>query len=229
MVRIEDAVIAKLKKDGKNFEILVDCELAIKYKHGKDIPMREILAVENIFKDARKGEVAPELEETFGTKDVEEIAKKIIKEGEIQLTSEYRKKLVEEKKRQIIGMISMNAMDPKTRLPIPATRIELAMEQAKINIDPFKSAEVQMKEVVEKLRPILPISFENKKYNILIPAQHASACYGILKKYGKITKEEWTSTGALRAKVEMPAGLSEEFINKLNKQTHGDIQLIEEK
>ena len=228
MVNIDDAVIAKLKKDGHEFEILADCELAMKIKHGEDVPMREVLAVENIFKDARKGEVAPNLKEVFGTENIEQIAKEIIEKGEVHLTADYRKKLVEEKTNKIINFIIKNAMDPRTKKPIPQTRVELALEQGNVHVDPFKKLNEQIDEIVEKLRPILPISFEKKKFDILIPATFASKAYGILKKYGKTLSEEWTSTGALKAKIEMAAGNSEEFIDKLNKLTHGDVQIMEE-
>jgi len=227
MLNIEDAVIAKLKKDNQIFEILVDCESALDFKKGKKIDINDVLAVRNIFKDAKKGEVAPHLYETFGTENIEEIAAKIIKEGEIQLTAEYKRKLAEQKKKEIVGKISENAMDPRTKLPIPPQRIELAMEQAHINIDAFKPVEEQMHVVVEKLRPILPISFEKRKFEIIIPARHSGASYGILKKYGKILKETWLGSGALQAELEMPAKIAEDFIDEINKKTHGDIQIEE--
>ncbi|HDQ59918.1 MAG TPA: ribosome assembly factor SBDS [Candidatus Woesearchaeota archaeon] len=229
MVRIEDAVVAKLKKDNHNFEILVDCELAMKFKHGEDVQINDVLAVGNIFKDARKGDIAPDLKEVFGTENIEDIAKQILQKGEIHLTSDYRKKLIKEKEEKIIGMITRNGMDPRTKAPIPSTRVELALEQAHVHIDPFKPAEVQMEEIIDKLRPVLPISFEKKKFDVLVPAQFASTAYGIIKKYGKILKEQWTQTGGLKAVVEMPAGMSEEFVDKLNKLTHGDVQVMEEK
>ena len=228
MINVEDAVIARLKRNNQNFEILVDSELAMKLKHGDKVDISDVLAVKNIFKDAKKGEVAPNLYETFGTDNIEEIAKQIIKHGEVQLTAEYKRKLAEKKKKEIIGKISNAAMDPRTKLPIPPQRIELAMEQAHVNVDPFKSSEEQMQDIVDKLRPILPISFEKRKFEVIIPAQHSGACYGILKKYGRILKENWLGSGALHAEVEMPAKMAEDFIDELEKKTHGDVQ-IEEK
>jgi ribosome maturation protein SDO1 len=228
LVNVDEAVIARLKKNGHNFEILVDSELAMKMKHGEKIDINDALAVRNIFKDAKKGEVAPDLYGTFGTENIEEIAKKIIKDGEVQLTAEYKRKLADKKKKEIIGKISDAAMDPRTKLPIPPQRIELAMEQAHINVDPFKPAEEQMKTIVDKLRPILPISFEKKKFDVIIPAAHSGACYGILKKYGKLLKEDWLGSGALHAEIEMPAKMASDFIDELEKKTHGDVQ-IEEK
>jgi ribosome maturation protein SDO1 len=227
MVKVEDAIIAKLKKDNQVFEILVDCENALKLRKGQNIDIHDVLAVMKVFKDARKGDVAPNLEENFGTDDITEIAKEIVTKGDIQLTMAYKKKLVDEKKREIIGLITRTAMDPVRKVPIPATRIENAMEQTGAKIDPFKPALEQMEDIVARLRPVMPISFENRKFEVLIPARHASACYGILKKYGKITKESWLSSGSLLAEVEMPAGISSDFIDVLNKKTTGDVQITE--
>jgi ribosome maturation protein SDO1 len=225
MVKVEDAIIAKLKKDNQVFEILVDCENALKLRKGQNIDIHDVLAVMKVFKDARKGDIAPNLEENFGTDDIAEIAKEIVTKGDIHLTMAYKKKLVDEKKREIIGLITRTAMDPVRKVPIPVTRIENAMDQVGVKIDPFKPALEQMDEIVAKLRPIMPISFENQKFEVLIPAQHASACYGILKKYGKIKKESWLSSGSLLAEVEMPAGISSDFIDVLNKKTTGDVQI----
>jgi len=227
MVRVEDAVIAKLKKENQNFEILVDCELALKFRRGEIKDIRDVLAAPNIFKDARKGDIAPDLQKMFGTENIDEVAAQIVRKGEIHLTTAYKKKLIDEKKSRIIAMIARNAMDPVRRIPIPRTRIELAMEKISTSIDPFRSVEEQMEDVVAKLRVMMPITFENRKFEVLIPANYASACYGILKKYGKIIKEEWLHTGSLKATVEMPAGVSEDFVNDLNKKTSGDIQLTE--
>jgi len=227
MVNVKDAVIAKLKKNNQTFEILVDCDLALKFKRGEKIDITDVLAVRNIFKDSKKGEVAPNLFDNFGTENEDEIAAKIIREGEVQLTAEYKRKLSETKRAQVIGMIVQTAMDPKTKNPIPPQRVEAALEQAKVNIEPFKSAEEQMKTVIEKIQAILPLSFEKRKIAVIIPSQYSASCYGTLKKYGKITKEQWLGSGALNAEVEMPAKMAENFIDELNKKTHGDIQIDE--
>ena len=227
MVNVKDAVIAKLKKNNQNFEILVDCDLALKFRRGEKVDISDVLAVRNIFKDSKKGEVAPSLHENFGTENTDEIAAKIIKEGEVQLTAEYKRKLSDTKKAQIIGMITQAAMDPRTKNPVPIQRVEAAIEQANVNIEPFKSAEEQMQVIVEKLRPILPLSFEKRRIAVIIPSMYSASCYGTLKKYGKITKEQWLGSGALSAEIEMPAKMAEGMIDELNKKTHGDIQIDE--
>ncbi len=227
MVNVDEAVIATLEKNGQKFEILVDCEQALKLRKGEEIDIRSVLAVMNVFKDARKGDVAPNLYETFETDSIEDIAREIINKGDINITADYKRKLSNEKKKQIISKISENAIDAKTKNPIPPKRIELAMEQINLNIHPFRSAEEQMKPIVESLRSIIPISFEERKFEVIIPAQYSAACYGILKKYGEIIKDEWLQSGALKATVKIPPRMVEGFIDELNKKTSGDVQIDE--
>lgn len=55
MVAVDKAVIARLKSSGETFEILVDPDLALDYRGGKEVDMNDILAVKEIFKDAKRG------------------------------------------------------------------------------------------------------------------------------------------------------------------------------
>jgi ribosome maturation protein SDO1 len=127
----ESYTIARLVR-GDTFEILVDPDNALKYKMGEKIPISKVLIYEEIYTDAKKGIRASEeqLLKAFKTKDKLAIATKILTEGTLQITSEQRHRLIEEKKRQIIEFISKSAVDPRTKLPHPPQRVELAMEQA---------------------------------------------------------------------------------------------------
>ncbi len=78
------------------------------------------------------------MHKAFGTTDPLKVADMILKRGTLQLTTEQRRKMVEDKRRQIIDFISRQAVDPKTNLPHPPMRIENAMEQIRYPIDPYK-------------------------------------------------------------------------------------------
>jgi ribosome maturation protein SDO1 len=225
MVSVDDAVIARLKKEGRVFEILVDCEKALDFKSGAEIDMSDILASEMIFKDARKGLVAADLNEVFGTEDPREIAGQIIKKGDVQLTAEYRRKLQESKKRQIISKIAQYAMDTRTKKPVPETRIELAMEEIKVHIDPFKSVDEQIKEVINALRPILPISTEEIVLRCIFPPEFAAKAYGVVEKLGTIKKNTWLADGSWEAYIQLPAGMQDEFYDKVNSLTQGRVDI----
>jgi ribosome maturation protein SDO1 len=188
--------------------------------------MRDILAAMRIFSDAKKGLEASEnlMKQIFGTNDVEEVAKQIIQKGEIQLTQEYRERLREEKRKQIINIIHRNGVDPKTHLPHPPQRIENAFIEAKFHVDEFKTVQEQVQEALKKLRPILPINFEIKEIAIKIPPEYAPKCYSTVKTFGTILREEWQSNGYWIAVVELPGGMENDFYDKLNKICHGNVE-----
>ncbi|MEM0492852.1 MAG: ribosome assembly factor SBDS [Candidatus Thermoplasmatota archaeon] len=225
MVSLEDAVIARLKRGEHHFEVLVDPKVASQVLDGKEVDILSNLAVDTIFKDAKKGDHASEevIMKTFGTVDVATIAKEIILKGELQLTIEQRREMQEMKKKRIIDIIVRNSMDPQTKLPHPRQRIERAIEEAKIHIDPFKPVDAQVKTVVDALRPIIPISIEQVRISVKIPAQFIGKAYGIARNYGVLEREDWQSDGSWLGIVRIPAGMQTDFYEKLNEVTKGNI------
>ena len=226
MVTVDQAIIARLKTQGHNFEILVDCSNALALREGKNVDMHDVLAAMRIFSDAKKGLEASEnaMKQIFGTNDAAEIAKVIIQKGEIQLTQEYREKLREEKRKQIISIIHRNGVDPKTHLPHPPQRIENAFIEAKFHVDEFKPVQEQVQEALKKLRPILPIKFEIKELAIKITPEYAPKCYAIVRSFGTILREEWQTNGYWVAVVELPGGMENDLYDKLNKICHGNVE-----
>ncbi|RME80244.1 MAG: ribosome assembly factor SBDS [Methanobacteriota archaeon] len=222
---LDKAIIGRIEKNGHKFELFLDPDKAYDYLEGKKKDLNNILVAEEVFKDARKGErQSPQaLQEAFGTTDIYEILETVLHKGEVQLTTEQKKKMLEKKRKQVIDLIAKEAIDAKTNTPIPPQRIELAMEQAKVHIDPFKKPEDQIEKVISALRPIIPIKMEKVQIAVRVPATYAVNAYSILKSY-KIVKEEWGSSGELLALVEIPAGLQGELYDRLGKLTHGEAQ-----
>jgi ribosome maturation protein SDO1 len=227
MVTVDEAVIARLKTHGQDFEVLVDCNNALALREGKGIDIKDVLAASKVFTDSKKGLEASEksMEQIFQTSDAEEVAKQIIKKGEIQLTAEYRNELREKKRKQIINIIHRNGVDPKTHAPHPVIRIENAFEEAKFHIDEVTSVEKQVQEALKKIQPILPIKFEVKELAVKIGPEYAGKAYPTVKNYGTILREEWQNNGYYVAVVEMPGGLEEEFYEKLNNICHGEAEV----
>ena len=230
MVNLEDAIVARLETHGETFEILLDPVVMNFIKQGKEVDLTDYMAVEDIFNNARKGTRPAEdkLKEAFGTEDVGEIAKRIIAKGEVQITAEQRREMLEVKRNKIIAYISANAINPQTKLPHPPTRIELALEECKFRVDPFKSVEKQVEEAMHLLRPLLPIRFEKSKVAIRLKGDDYGKCYDDLVHFGIVEREEWQQDGSWIGLMEIPAGLITDLTAKLNSRTKGraDVKLI---
>jgi ribosome maturation protein SDO1 len=220
----EKFTIARLTKENEHFEILVKPQKALDYRNGKLESITEVLAAESVFSDANKGTRVGEeqLRKAFGTTDTLKVASVILKSGTLQLTTEQRRKMVEDKRKQVVDFISRQAVDPKTNLPHPPTRIENAMEQIRYPIDPYKPVEEQAKDIVKLLRPILPLKIEQVSVSVQIPTEYAARAYGAMKALGTIKHEEWRSDGSWSSLIEMPAGSYASFLNKLGDVTKGN-------
>lgn len=222
MANLENSITAHLDIQGERYEILVDPDLSYQYRIGQKKELNNILTIEEVFKNFRKGErhTTSALQKAFGTTDVFAIAERIIKNGEIQLTTEQKRKMLEEKKKQIIAILARECIDPRTGAPHTLMRLEQALEASRVHIDGFKDASEQLEDVVKAMRPIIPMKFERVRVAVKIPPEYAQRNYGMLKGYG-IQKEEWARDGSLMVVIEMPAGMQGEFYDRLNKVTAG--------
>lgn len=226
MVRLDDAVPARLKTHGITFEVLVDPDGALALKRGDRVNLEEILAVEDVFENASRGDRSPEedLKKAFGTTEVMSIAETIIKKGEISLTAEQRKQFIENKRRQVIQVIARNAINPQTKTPHPPGRIEQAMTEARVNIDPTKSTDELVKIAMKAIRPLIPIRFEVVEVAVKIPSAYAPKAYGEVAAFGKLSREAWQNNGSWIGVVEIPAGMQTEFYDLINRLTRGEAE-----
>ena len=208
---------------GDKFELLVKPDPAFDYKSGKLSEISKILISEEIYTDSNKGTRATndKLNQVFKTTDPAKIAEIIMKKGELNLTTEQRKKMTSEKRKQLVTFIAKTYVDPRSHLPHPPLRIEQALDDGRVSIDPFKNIDEQVKEVVEKLRPIIPLKSENIILEISVPAQFVAQSYTVLKSTGTLKKEDWQTNGSLKAILEIPAAARPHVIDRLGSITKG--------
>ncbi len=226
MVALDESIIARLKTHGKTFEVFVEPEGALALKRGEAVKVENILAVEDVFIDAKNGDRPAEQDvlTAFGTTDAIKVAEKIIREGELHLTTEQKKKMQEEKKKRVINIIAANAINPQTKAPHPATRIEAAMDEAGIHIDPMKDVDEMVELTMKAIRPIIPIRFEEVKIAVKLPAEYAAKSYGAVAGFGNLTKQEWQNDGSWIGVISIPAGRQDELYSLLNRLTKGSAE-----
>ncbi|MAP84292.1 MAG: ribosome assembly factor SBDS [Candidatus Marinimicrobia bacterium] len=223
MVSLEDSVIARFETGGNRFEILVDPKAAQEYNEGKDIDWEDAIAADGVWNDSSKGERAPDIlvNNTFGSLELIEIYKKILEEGNIQLTSQQRKEMVEQKRKRIVAHIVANAMNPQTGGAHPPQRIENAIEEVRYSVDPMETVEKQVVNIVKKIKTLIPISFEKIRVAVRIQAIYVGKCYGQLTGIGKIENEEYQKDGSWVGIMEMSAASYNRLEDVLGSMTKG--------
>ena len=226
MIPLDHAVVARIESHGERFEILVDPDIAAKIRQGESIDIEEAVAALYIFENASQAEKASDesLKKVFGTTSFLEIATRIIQKGEIHLTAEQRRAMIAEKRKQVVFFIARNAINPQTGHPHPPHRIEMAMEEVKVNIDPFRSLEELVKDTMKLLRPLIPIKFEEVRVAVHIPADYAPRAYGEIQSAATIDQQEWQKDGSWICVVTIPAGIQNEFYDLINKISHGEAE-----
>ena len=220
MVSLDDAVLARMEKGGKRYELLVDPNLVDVFKsEPASVDLNAFLAMDEVFHDIRGGERPTEdaIENTFGTQDIFEITKTVLAKGSIQLTTAQRKARVEQMRQQIVHEIHTQAVDPKTKGPHPKTRIELALNESRYSVDPFKRLDDQVKDAIELLKPMIPLSFESVRLAVRVPGSAYGGSSRILRPY--LEKEQWLENGSWAGIIEIPAGMKDTIYGKLMSQS----------
>lgn len=210
--------IAKIRKGSQHYEVLVDMDEALQFKEGKS----DFLNIEGdkVFTNSKKGDVASnsELESAFGTSDILEVGKIIVKQGDVQVDQSHREEEKETQIKQIVEFLARNAIDPQSGRPITPERLRSALKEARVQIK-NTPIENQAQEIVEKISGIMPIKIEVKKIKVVIPAIHTGRAYGVIGQYKE--KESWQNDGSLEAILSVPAGIIMDFYDKLNSATQG--------
>jgi len=220
MVSLDDAVLARLEKGGKRYEVLVDPSLVEAFREDPSaVDINDFLAMDEVFHDARAGERPTEdaIESTFQSQDIAVITAIILDRGSIQLTTAQRKAMVETMRQQIIHHIHTQAVDPKTKSPHPKTRLELALEESRYSVDPFKRLEEQVKDAIAKLKPLIPLSFETVRLAFKVPGSAYGSVSQILRSYQQ--KEGWLEDGSWASVIECPAGMKGELIGQVMRKS----------
>ena len=221
--------IVRYSAGNDKFEILVKPDPALEYKLGKKMDISNIMISDEIYSDANKGTrcSSEKLMKHFKTTDQLEIAKQIMDKGDLNLNTDQRRRMIEEKKRQIVEYINKNFVDPKSHMPHPVSRINAVLDEARVAIDPFKRLDDQLKNIIESLRKIIPLKSEILELTVTVPSQFSGQSFSVFKTIGEIKSEQWLSDGSLQVILSINAGMKSSFLDRIGTATKGSAQVIE--
>jgi len=217
------STISRLSLRGEKFEIIVAPDPALNFKLTGRGDIRKILLIDEVYSDSKKGLRASseKLKKFFGTTDVFKIAEKILLEGELQLTSEQRRRMIENKRQQIIAMLSKSLIDPSLGNPIPSLRIEQALNQASVSIDPFKPPEEQVKNAIKALRQILQFKVNEVSFTLTCLQEESTDVYGFVSSFGEVDQTRAQKDKNVKMIARIPSVLMTYFLEKLGEK-YGD-------
>ncbi len=226
MISLDDAVTARLESHGARFEVLVDPDAALSIKRDEfEGDLEDVIAARDVFENASRGDRPAEadVEEVFGTTDPLEIIPEVIERGEIQITAEQRREMLERKRRELIERIARNAVNPQMDdAPHPPDRIENALEEAGFDVDPMEPVESQVEDALDALRPIIPIRFDEVTMAVQIPPDYAGSAQSQIRQFGELEREEWQADGSWIGVMTFPAGLQNDFYDVVNEHSSGE-------
>eukprot|EP00181_Compsopogon_caeruleus_P002674 CAMPEP_0184680280 /NCGR_PEP_ID=MMETSP0312-20130426/3148_1 /TAXON_ID=31354 /ORGANISM="Compsopogon coeruleus, Strain SAG 36.94" /LENGTH=225 /DNA_ID=CAMNT_0027130269 /DNA_START=75 /DNA_END=752 /DNA_ORIENTATION=- len=194
----------------------------MKFRDGK-ISLHEALVSEEIYANYGKRERASseQLRTAFETENVQNCLEKILRQGEVQLSVAERKAKVDKKRAEIITFFNKYYVDPRSKVPIPATRFENGLTQIKARIDPDIPAERQAQDLYSKLSVIIPMRKMTVDGILQVPHRHMGAVGGIVSQYLQVSREQYTADGCVM-EVQAVPGEYDRVLQELARVTQGD-------
>lgn len=190
-------VAVKLKRDKNVYEILVHHGTVEKWRDGK-LGWGKVAFADAVFKNSAKGDryTDADLKTEFGTANIEECMKVIAEKGELQLTSDDRRKKTEETRKQIVQYIHKYYINPKTKTPHPVVIIDNALKEQRYNVteEPVeKQVQKIMKTMIEHL-PMRKNEVTVMRGTFTIPNAFVGKAQGVLAKHTTILGQNYSSS-----------------------------------
>lgn len=217
--------VVKYDQEGFHFEVAVNADLVFKYRRGEDnVTADEVLRSRRVFTNATEGTEVFDgsLKRIFNTTDNFEAAKHILQDGNVELTPYHRQQLHRQRKANLLDMIVEKAIDPRTGTPHPRSRIKKILEHGGIDIDEFRPAEQQLWDVINQVNEHVPLDVQRRIICIDVPQSKAYELRDHLENYGDVLDEDWDGE-RYTCRLRVPAGLQNDFLEKANAITKGDI------
>ena len=213
-----------------SLEILCHQESVMDYRNGKK-SLSQTVVMEEIYTNVSRGQKCNEatLKKALGDISFNEMIEMILNKGTFPLTTRERRLKVDQKKLQIVQYLKETYLNPKNNLPYTSDIWSSAIEEAKIKIDPFTPAHIQIKPYEKKLHEIIPLKrIINVESILTIPIANIGKVIGIIKKYSKVNSEKYLSKSVV---LEIDATFQNHtfILSQLNAQLGSDYTCYQER
>ncbi|XP_072024783.1 ribosome maturation protein SBDS-like [Amphiura filiformis] len=197
-IRLTNVAIVRMKKAGKRFEIACYKNKVMSWRNKTEKDIDEVLQTNTVFANVSKGQVAKreDLKKAFDTEDLDEICRKILAKGELQVSEKERHQQLDSMFTDIATIVAEKCVNPETKRPYTVGMIEKAMKDIHISVKPTKNTKQQALEVIRKLKETETIQIDRAqmRLRITLPAREAKKLkQKIVPLVKKVEKEDFTS------------------------------------
>lgn len=188
-----DIQLVRYKHNRTTFEVMV-CDGAVtKYRDGEIEDIDKVVRADEVWIDAHRGERASksQLEEAFGTQDVQEALKYILKNGDAQISENERQKQYEERRESLVTYIQKHYVNSHNNMPLEKERIESILDELNPKIDVKMDTPHLASKIVPKLIDKLAMKEGGTIIigSITVPNEYAAAVSSAVRKFASVIKE----------------------------------------
>lgn len=166
--RLTNVAIVRMKSHGIRFEIACYKNKVLNWREGIEKDINEVLQTDTVFTHVSKAIIAKEndLQKAFGTTDLEEICRKILKNGDLQVSDKEREVHMDGLFRDIVQIIVERCVHPQTSRQHTALTVENALKTIGFSVQPDHKAKPQALKAIESLESRMPESFARAKMRL---------------------------------------------------------------
>ena len=215
--------VIKVEKQGNTLELICKPGMITKFRKG-ECSMNDVLIDDKIYSDSSKGDLAPQSAMDLFNKKGESLLEYILKEGKYQLTTQEKREMVEQCRKDVARHIHNNYIDSVTKIPHPLQRIELALQEVKFNPDPDKSVEANVKGILNKLTNVIRLTESTINATVTVPNKYIGKASGLIYSSCNVLKEDYGKEAAVFA-IELAPGKYEYFYDQLAKLSSNEASM----
>jgi ribosome maturation protein SDO1 len=184
--------VVRYKKFGKRFEIAAYKNTVKNWRNGLETDLDEVLQSTTVFSNVSKGILAKreDMIQVFGTDDEEKICVKILQDGQLQVSEKERQMEIENRVRDVAGILSEKCINPKSKKPYTIGVLERALKDIHFSADPKKPAKLQANETLPLLQAQFPIERAQMLLRIVVPVGSSQDFQALLARRRAVLTEQ---------------------------------------
>jgi len=129
--------------------------------------------------------------------------------------------LLKKKRAEIVNYIHKYYTDPRTKTPHPVVRIDAALDELKIRVDPDIPTEKQIQDIIKRMPEVMPIKKEEIEATVTIPNKHLGVASGLVSKNATVRREKYDDNNCIMDITLVP-GDYDALLSDLNRVTKGE-------